>query len=63
MAVSTLLAAFGLMLVFEGLIPLLAPKTWRKTVKRMIVLQDGQLRFIGLVTLTGGFLLLFLFNH
>lgn len=62
MTASTLLAAFGLMLVFEGLLPLIAPKAWRDTFKRMIDLKDGQLRFIGLLSIGGGLLLLAL-NH
>ncbi len=59
---STLLAAVGLMLVFEGLLPLLAPKAWRDAFKRMIDLKDGQLRFIGLMSMSGGLLLLILNN-
>jgi len=59
---STLLAAFGLMLVIEGLMPFIAPQAWRETFKRMIALKDGQLRFIGLASIAGGMLLLFL-NH
>ncbi len=59
---STLLAALGLMLVFEGLLPLIAPQAWRETFKKMITLKDGQLRFIGLVSIAGGLLLLSI-NH
>lgn len=59
---STLLAAFGLMLVIEGIMPFIAPQAWRETFKRMIALKDGQLRFIGLASIAGGMLLLFL-NH
>jgi uncharacterized protein len=57
---STVLAAMGLMLVFEGLLPFVAPQAWRETFKRMIELKDGQLRFIGLISIFGGLLLLFL---
>jgi len=59
---STLLAAFGLMLVFEGLLPFVAPQAWRETFRRMIALKDGQLRFVGLISIAVGLLLLFL-NH
>lgn len=59
---ATLLAAVGLMLVFEGLLPFIAPQAWRETFKRMIALKDGQLRFVGLISIAGGLLLLFL-NH
>lgn len=57
---GTLLAAFGLMLVFEGLLPFVAPQAWRDTFRRMIQLKDGQLRFVGLMSILGGLLLLFL---
>lgn len=48
------------MLVLEGLLPLLAPKAWRQAFQRMLELKDGQLRFVGLVSMTGGLLLMFL---
>jgi uncharacterized protein len=56
---QTILAALGLMLVFEGLLPFIAPQIWRETFKRMIELKDGQLRFVGLLSIAGGLLLLF----
>lgn len=57
---NTLLMALGLMLILEGLLPLLLPQAWRDTFKRMIDLKDGQLRFVGLMSLIGGLLLFFL---
>ena len=48
------------MLVFEGLLPLIAPQAWRETFKRMITLKNGQLRFIGLMSVTVGLLLMLL---
>lgn len=59
---GNLLMAFGLMLVLEGVLPLLAPRTWRETFQRMIALKDGQLRFIGLASMLTGVLLMLLFN-
>ena len=53
--------AFGLMLMLEGVLPLLAPNAWRETFHRMILLKDGQLRFIGLASMLGGLLLILLF--
>lgn len=50
--------AFGLMLVLEGALPLLAPRAWRQTFQRMIELNDGQLRFVGLASMAGGLILL-----
>jgi uncharacterized protein YjeT (DUF2065 family) len=54
---NTFLMALGLMLILEGLLPLLLPQAWRDTFKRMIELKDGQLRFVGLMSLIGGLLL------
>jgi uncharacterized protein len=57
---STLITALGLMLVLEGLLPLVLPQTWRETFKRMIELKDGQLRFMGLMSVIGGIILIWL---
>ena len=47
---ETFLAACALVLVLEGLLPLVAPGTWREAFRRLTELSDGQLRFIGLVS-------------
>lgn len=57
---SALLMALGLMLILEGLLPLLVPQAWRDTFKRMVELKDGQLRFVGLVSIVGGLILILL---
>ncbi len=57
---DTLLTGLALMLVFEGLMPLLAPKAWRETFMRVIELKDGQLRFLGLASIVAGAALFFL---
>jgi hypothetical protein len=57
---TTLLTALGLMLVLEGLLPLLLPQAWRDTFRRMIELKDGQLRFVGLISIVGGVVLIWL---
>ncbi len=51
---STLILAFGLMLVFEGLLPFLAPRVWRDTFRRITEMADGQLRFVGLTSVLVG---------
>jgi uncharacterized protein len=56
--INTLLAAFGLMLVIEGLLPFLAPVRWRETFRRLIELSDGQIRFIGLTSMIVGLIVL-----
>lgn len=53
-----LLGALALMLVFEGLLPFLSPTTWREVFARAMQLSDGQLRFMGLLSMLGGLLLL-----
>jgi uncharacterized protein YjeT (DUF2065 family) len=56
---ESLLTAFALMLVIEGLMPFLVPGAWRDTFRRMIEMNDGQLRFIGLSSMLAGLLLLY----
>ena len=55
---ESLLAACALVLVIEGLMPLLAPRAWRDTFRRVTELSDGQLRFIGLGSIVVGGILL-----
>lgn len=52
--------AVALMLVFEGLLPLVAPKAWRQMFSRLGDLTDGQLRFFGLIAVAAGALLFWL---
>lgn len=59
---NTFLIALGLMLLFEGMLPLFMPQSWRETFKKLIELNDGQLRFIGLVSMSVGLLLILIFN-
>ena len=56
------LGAIGLVLVIEGLLPLLSPGTWRQTFERALQLRDGQLRFIGLVSVLIGLALFIVFG-
>ena len=55
-----LLFGLALVLVIEGLLPLLSPGTWRQTFQRALQLKDGQLRFIGMLSVLAGVVLLFL---
>lgn len=57
-----LFSAFALMLVLEGIIPLLAPKLWRETFQRITRMADGQIRFIGLSSMLLGLIFLFIFK-
>lgn len=53
------LAAFGLMLVIEGLMPFLFPSAWRETLSKISKLHDGQIRFFGLTLMLSGLLLIY----
>ncbi len=55
---DTLWAAFGLMLVFEGILPFVTPQGWRNRMTQLLVLEDGQIRFFGLVCVLVGLLML-----
>jgi uncharacterized protein YjeT (DUF2065 family) len=57
---DTLLMAFALMLVLEGLLPFLIPGVWRETFKKLTEIGDNQIRFIGLTSMLAGLLLLYL---
>ena len=59
---SSLLAAFALMLVLEGILPFLMPAVWRDTFRRLTEMTDGQIRFVGLSAMLVGLLLLYLFR-
>ena len=59
---TSLLIAFALMLVLEGLLPFLAPAVWRETFRRLVLLSDGQIRFIGLTSMLIGLILLMVFR-
>lgn len=59
MSQQLLLTAVALMLVFEGILPFLAPGLWRETFRRLTEMSDGQIRFIGLTSMLIGLLLLY----
>ena len=58
MGSETFWAALALALVLEGLLPLLAPGSWRSTFQKLMQLRDGQLRFFGLCSVLLGLALL-----
>ena len=60
MTSDDLFAAFALVLVLEGVLPFLAPRMWREGFRKMTEMSDGQLRFIGLASMLGGLLMIFL---
>lgn len=52
------LRAIGLVLVLEGLMPLLAPTRWRDMFLQVARMRDGQIRFVGAGAALAGVLLL-----
>jgi hypothetical protein len=55
-----LLAAFGLMLVLEGILPFLNPRKVRETLSQLLQMQDRVLRLIGLSSMLVGLLVLYM---
>ena len=57
---DTLLMALGLMLILEGLLPMISPRKWRGLFEQMLQLQEGQIRFFGMVMVILGLLMIWL---
>ena len=55
---DALVTALGIFLVAEGLLPLVAPRSWRDAFQRLMQFNDGQLRFFGLVFVSVGLVLI-----
>lgn len=47
---DTLWTALALLLILEGVLPFAAPRVWREGFRRLTELTDGQLRFIGMIS-------------
>ena len=60
---DSLWAAFALVLVVEGLLPLVAPRVWRESFAKLVTLTDGQLRFVGLASILMGLAGYWLVRH
>ena len=60
---ESLWAALALVLVLEGLMPLLAPRAWRETFRKLIEMSDGQIRFIGLASISLGAIVLAVYAY
>ena len=60
---DSLLTAFALVLVVEGLLPLAAPQLWRESFRKLVELTDGQLRFVGMVSIILGLAGFWLVQH
>lgn len=54
--------ALALLLVMEGLLPLISPSAWRRMFEKILALSDGQIRFFGLGSMAIGLVCLILLN-
>jgi uncharacterized protein YjeT (DUF2065 family) len=54
------LLGLAMMLVIEGMMPFVFPELWRETFRKLVMLSDGQLRFVGITAMLAGLLLLYL---
>ena len=54
-----IIRAVGLMLVFEGIIPFLAPRRWRDMASTLGKVGESTMRLMGLFSMLLGLLLLF----
>lgn len=56
------LSAIALMLILEGMLPFLSPQTWREAFRKLIEINDNQIRFIGLTSMLIGLMILLFVN-
>lgn len=56
---SDLLAALGLLLVLEGIVPFLHPLGVKRALARLLTLPDRELRFAGLGSMLFGVIIIF----
>jgi uncharacterized protein len=56
------LLGLAMMLVIEGMLPFVLPGLWRETFRKLVILTDGQLRFVGITAMLSGLLLLYWIN-
>ena len=56
---ESFIIALGLVLILEGVVPLIFPAIWKDTFRRITGLEDGQLRFVGLMAVGAGVAVLF----
>lgn len=55
---DTVWLAMALVLLIEGLFPFVSPAGWRRMFAQILQLNDGQLRFFGMCSISAGALLI-----
>ncbi|AKC70389.2 hypothetical protein MB84_14205 [Pandoraea oxalativorans] len=63
MTSSTIILAFALMLIVEGLFPFAAPERWRQSFRKITEMPSGQIRFFGLAAVLLGLMLMLLADY
>jgi uncharacterized protein len=61
--VDSLWPAFALLLIIEGVLPFAAPRIWREAFRKLTDMSDGQLRFIGLLSMALGLIFLAMLHY
>jgi uncharacterized protein YjeT (DUF2065 family) len=51
---ASLLLALGLMLILEGLMPMVLPRLWKSLFEQMLKMEEGQIRFFGMLMVIAG---------
>ncbi|WP_353245342.1 DUF2065 family protein [Limnohabitans sp.] len=51
---ASFLLALGLMLILEGLMPMVLPRLWKSLFEQMLKMEDGQIRFFGMLMVIAG---------
>ncbi|HHJ34985.1 MAG TPA: DUF2065 domain-containing protein [Gammaproteobacteria bacterium] len=57
---ESLVPALALVLVIEGMLPFLSPKSWRDAMSQAVQLPDNMLRSLGFVSMLIGVVILYL---
>lgn len=57
---DSIIPALALVLVIEGILPFLSPKSWRDAMSQAAQLPDNVLRSIGLFSMLAGVFILYL---
>jgi len=56
---ENIIPAFALVLVIEGLLPFLSPKSWRDAMSQAAQLPDNILRSLGFASMMAGVIILY----
>lgn len=60
---ADLLAALGLCLIIEGIIPFLSPNSLRRALALMLTLENWPIRLLGVLSMAAGLVVLYLARH